>query len=91
MQLKTNAISTPDHWGAKIHGKEDHSCWDTGNGHRTGRTHLLSLVWGSSDSADGVELDVHPTRDRVLVVTHDRDLMRTLGVDITVRKVLTDY
>ncbi len=55
-----------------------------GMGTGDGENSLLSLVRAVQIGADGVELDVHPTRDGVLVVTHDRDLKRTLGVDITV-------
>jgi glycerophosphoryl diester phosphodiesterase len=55
-----------------------------GMGTGDGENSLLSLVRAVQIGADGVELDVHSTRDGVLVVTHDRDLNRTLGVDITI-------
>lgn len=35
--------------------------------------------------ADGVELDVQKTRDGVLVVSHDENLMRLTGIDINIR------
>lgn len=36
------------------------------------------------DGADGVELDIRPTTDHVLVVSHDNSLRRVYGVDIRI-------
>ncbi len=36
------------------------------------------------DGADGVELDIRPTKDHVLVVSHDNSLKRVYGLDIRV-------
>ena len=35
--------------------------------------------------ADGVEFDVHLTKDGELVIIHDENLIRTCGVDILVK------
>lgn len=38
------------------------------------------------DGADGVELDIRPTTDNVLVVSHDNSLKRVYGVDLRIEE-----
>lgn len=38
------------------------------------------------DGADGVELDIRPTTDNVLVVSHDNSLKRVYGTDVKVEE-----
>ena len=45
---------------------------------------IPSFLRAMEDGADGVELDVHPTLDHHLVVTHDNSLKRVFGMDMKV-------
>jgi len=56
-----------------------------GMGTGAGENSLLSIVRAVQVGADGVELDVQLTADGVLVVNHDSNLKRTLGVDVELR------
>lgn len=46
----------------------------------------LAAFAAARDAGLGVELDVHVTADRVPVVVHDADLLRTAGVTLDVRR-----
>ena len=47
---------------------------------------LLSLIRAIQLGADGVEIDARLTKDNVIVLSHDPDLNRTLGLDIEVKE-----
>jgi glycerophosphoryl diester phosphodiesterase len=48
---------------------------------------LRAFIGALDAGADGIELDVRLTRDGVVVVSHDRDLVRTGGVDLVIPRV----
>lgn len=50
---------------------------------------LLAFEKAIEEKADGVEFDLHKTKDGVLVVGHDFDLKRTAGVPLVIAE--TDY
>jgi glycerophosphoryl diester phosphodiesterase len=50
---------------------------------------LLAFEKAIEEGADGVEFDLHRTKDGVLVVHHDFDLKRTAGVPLVIKE--TDY
>jgi len=47
---------------------------------------LLSLIRAIQLGADGVEIDARLTKDNVIVLSHDPDLNRTLGLDMEVKE-----
>lgn len=57
-----------------------------GMGIGEGENSLLSLVRAVQIGADGIETDVRLTADNVIVLSHDEDLKRTLGVDVKVKE-----
>lgn len=58
-----------------------------GMGVGEGENSLLSLVKAVQIGADGVELDVALTSDGVVVLTHDSNLKRIVGLDREVSKI----
>ncbi len=50
---------------------------------------LLAFQKAIEEGADGVEFDLHRTKDGILVVHHDFDLKRTAGVPLVIGE--TDY
>jgi glycerophosphoryl diester phosphodiesterase len=50
---------------------------------------LLAFEKAIEEGADGVEFDLHRTKDGVLVVHHDFDLKRTAGIPLVIKE--TDY
>lgn len=51
---------------------------------------ILSFKRAMEEGADGVELDVHPTLDHYLVVSHDNSLKRVFGIDKKVEDMTFD-
>ena len=45
---------------------------------------IASFLRAMEDGADGVELDIHPTLDHRLVVSHDNSLKRVFGIDMKI-------
>ena len=48
---------------------------------------LSSFKRAISSKADGIELDVHLTKDKKLAVIHDHNTKRTTGIDAVVEEL----
>ena len=74
----------------KVDRKFDHMIGHRGaSGLYTENTNL-SFIEGTLRTYYGLECDVHPTKDNIIVVSHDSNLKRVVGIDLEIPAVTYD-